>query len=664
MLSIRNLIMLIAAIYTILVGVMAVTAIILLQQEKLYKVLEADKYQAFRLASELKQSSDDLTRFARTYVVTGDERYQSFFRAIIAIRDGQQPRPAGYTRSYWDHVTVDDALLNQDGERYSIEKRMIDLGLTPQEIAKLTEAKRESDDLIYLEDTAMNAVKGLYRDDSGRFAVRAAADLEMAIKLLYGKKYHEAKSRIMKPIDDFFSLLEQRYANELESANKNKQYLLLLIIVLILVTIGFSVYAFVIFKARIITPLSTLGMDAKLIQEGNYSHHIAHAHNDEIGILVDSISSMANTLTETLRSREIILDNAVVAIAQLTENHFCWANQHMSHMFGYTLDEFKEQGLELLFANPDDYKRMNMESFPKLTQGKIFEGQYQFKHKNGTILWCFINGKSIESADATKGIIYIIVNITEQKMAEQAILKAAEVAESANQAKSHFLANVSHELRTPLNAVIGLSQLMLMSSLDENQRLYVNRTLEAANNLLEIISGILDISQIESGKIQLEKIDFPLREIITNAAKVIEEDAQKKKLQFTLDIANNVPEVINSDPKRLQRLLMILGNNAVKFTEPGGSVTVSVVLDGDTHRRSMLHFSVRDTGIGISPQQQSQLFTLFSQVDTSSTRQFGGLGLGLALARKIVELMRGEIWVESEYGKGSIFYFKIPLTRQ
>ena len=663
MLSIRHIIILVAAIYTLLVTAMAFTAIILLNQEKHYKELETHKYQALNLAIELKQSSDDLTRFARTYVVTGDQRYHDFFRAIIAIRDGQQPHPTGYTRSYWDHVVADTIQLNQNGERYSIERRMIDLGLTSQETSKLAEAKRESDDLIHMENTAMNAVKGLYRDDSGQFTVRAAPDQDMAVRLLYSNNYHDAKSRIMKPIDDFFILLEQRYSDELNSINESKQYLLTAIIVLILFAIGFSVYVFLLFKARIITPLTTLGTDAKLIQQGNYSHHISHLHNDEIGIVVDSISFMANTLTDTLRSREIILDNAVVAIAQSIENRFCWTNQHMSSMFGYTLDEFRGKSIEFLYADPDDSKRMNRESLSKLAQGKTFEGQYLFKRKNGSTLWCLINGKAIESGDMTKGVVYIIVDITGQKIAEQAIINAAEAAESANQAKSYFLANVSHELRTPLNAVIGMSQLMLESSLDENQRTYVNTTLEAANNLLDIISNILDFSQIESGKIQLETKDFSLRETIASATRVIEDEAQRKKLQLSIDIAGNIPEILNGDPKRLHQLLTILGGNAVKFTEPGGSIAVSVILDDDLHNRFMVHFSVRDTGIGITPEQQSRLFTLFSQADASSTRQYGGLGLGLALARKLIELMQGELWVESEYGSGSIFHFIVPLAK-
>lgn len=204
---------------------------------------------------------------------------------------------------------------------------------------------------------------------------------------------------------------------------------------------------------------------------------------------------------------------------------------------------------------------------------------------------------------------------------------------------------------------------MLESPLDENQRTYVNTTLEAANNLLDIISNILDFSQIESGKIQLETKDFSLRETIASATRVIEDEAQRKKLQLSIDIAGNIPEILNGDPKRLHQLLIILGSNAVKFTEPGGSIAVSVILDDDLHNRFMVHFSVRDTGIGITPEQQSRLFTLFSQADASSTRQYGGLGLGLALARKLIELMQGELWVESEYGSGSIFHFIVPLAK-
>ncbi len=662
-LSIRTIIMLIAAIYTILVAATAFISVILLQQENYSQELEAHKDEALSLAAELKQTSNDLTHFARTYAVTGEQRYYDYFQAIIAIRDGEQPGPSGYTRSYWDHIAAHTMQHNQNGERYSIKQRIIDLGLTTQEIAKLAEAKKESDKLTSLEYDAMKAVVGLYRDDSGQFTVNAAPDRDMAIRLLFSRDYHEAKSRIMKPIDDFFILLEERYRNDLNAINQNKRQLLTTIIVLILVTIFFSIYVFFIFKKRIITPLSTLGKDARLIQEGNYSHRIEHEHNDEIGVLVDSISTMSNTLTETLRSREIILDNAVVAIAQLIDNRICWVNSHMCKMFGYSLDEFKGKSIEFLHAYPDDFKRMNLESFPKMFQGKTFESQYQLRRKNGSTLWCIINGKAIAPDDMAKGVIYIIVNITEQKLAEQAILNAVEAAESANQAKSYFLDNVSHELRTPLSAIIGMTQLMLLSPLNKNQQSYANTTLEAANELLETINNTLDFSQIDSGKIQLEAIGFKVRETIANAAKTIKESAQKRNLKFTLDVADNVPQILNGDPKRLQELLIILGDNAVKFNEPGGAIAISVKLGDDCHNRFMLHFSVKDTGIGITQEQQGKIFTLFSQVDASSTRQYGGLGLGLALARKLVELMQGEIWVESKYGCGSTFHFVIPLNK-
>ena len=211
-LTIRDSLILISFIYAALITTSSVFVIMLSQIHNRDDALDAQYIEAMNLAFELKQSSDDLTRFARTYAVTGDAIYERYFRDIMAIRDGIQGHSNNFTFFYWDYVAAGKMQPDQDGEIYSIDKRMINLGLSEAEMAKLLEAKRESDDLINLENIAMNAVKGLYKDSDGRFTIKGDPDMAMARNLLYGKEYHDAKARIMKPIDQFFTLLKWRIA--------------------------------------------------------------------------------------------------------------------------------------------------------------------------------------------------------------------------------------------------------------------------------------------------------------------------------------------------------------------------------------------------------------------------------------------------------------------
>ena len=279
-------------------------------------------------------------------------------------------------------------------------------------------------------------------------------------------------------------------------------------------------------------------------------------------------------------------------------------------------------------------------------------------------IWFSLIGQAIKKDESGNALRFIGVlqNISERKRTEVELNAAMEEAKEASQAKSQFLANMSHEIRTPMNAIMGLTHLIGQSDLKDFQKNYVSKIEGASTTLLRIINDILDFSKIEAGKLEIENIKFNIDKVLENVSNLYTISATNKGIDINFDTGEAVPDVLIGDPLRLEQILSNLTTNAIKFTNQG-EVNVSVRVLEETVDKVKLQFSVTDTGIGLTKEHLGRLFTAFTQADGSMTRKYGGTGLGLTISKQLVELMKGEIWVESVYGEGASFQFVVQFDK-
>ncbi|MCP4409214.1 MAG: response regulator [Gammaproteobacteria bacterium] len=429
---------------------------------------------------------------------------------------------------------------------------------------------------------------------------------------------------------------------------------------------------------RITRPIVQLASASMAVAAGETDQWVSVAANDEIGRLAEAF----NHMLATRRIHEMALEQsnqqAQKALADLAEQRFAldqhaivvttdvrgtitFANDRFMQISGYSCKELLGQNHRLLNSGHHD-KEFFRDMYRTIASGKVWHGEICNRAKDGHLYWMSSTITPFKGRDGKpQSYIAIRTDITKRKQAELALKEAKLGAESANRAKSEFLANMSHEIRTPMNGVIGMTNLLLDSRLNQEQQNYTKIINRSAQSLLIIINDILDFSKIEAGRLELELLDFDLNALLEELAGSLVFGARDKGLELIFP-ANSMPDCwCRGDPGRIRQILTNLVGNAIKFTERG-EVVVRYESSAERDGRSLPRFSVTDTGIGLSAEQQRKLFQKFTQADNSTTRKFGGTGLGLSISKKLVELMGGEIGVESELGKGATFWFTLDLA--
>lgn len=327
-----------------------------------------------------------------------------------------------------------------------------------------------------------------------------------------------------------------------------------------------------------------------------------------------------------------------------------------AQMLGYSCGEILSMSISDLIA--DDERPRIASEVARFADGNVKASTWRIRRKDGSFFQGEARGRQLSDGR----LLIIVRDITERQEAE-ALRLAAEIAAAANRTKSEFLATMSHELRTPLNGLIGMTELLLGTDLDAQQRRYAWLAKSSGDSLLSLVNDILDFSKIEAGKMELEDTNFDLHYAVESVASSLASLAEGKGLELIIAVHPEVPRLLKGDTGRLQQILTNLVSNAIKFTE-SGEVVVRATLEEEQDQRALVRFTVNDTGIGIPQDRLTRLFVSFSQVDSSTTRKYGGTGLGLAICKQLTELMGGQIGVISEEGRGSTFWFTVPLTKQ
>jgi two-component system sensor histidine kinase/response regulator len=376
--------------------------------------------------------------------------------------------------------------------------------------------------------------------------------------------------------------------------------------------------------------------------------------------IVEDISErkrLEDATRENERRLRQVLEDSPAAVTMVTEEgDQLFANRRMADMLGVPPGQIMLRRSSEFWADPAD-RNAFLEAFRD--QGRIDDYEARLRRDDGKEIWALLNTRWMEQDDK-RLLLTWMYDITERKAAEEAMRQARQLAEDAARTKSDFLANMSHEIRTPMNAIIGMAHLALKTDMTPRQRDYVRKIQGSGQHLLGIINDILDFSKIEAGKLSVEHVDFELDKLLDNVANLVSEKTAAKGLELVFDIAPDVPRNLVGDALRMGQILINYANNSVKFTERG-EIDIILRVQERTGTDLLLYCAVKDTGIGLTPDQVGRLFQSFSQADASTTRKYGGTGLGLSISKRLADLMGGEVGVESVHGEGSTFWFTARL---
>lgn len=371
--------------------------------------------------------------------------------------------------------------------------------------------------------------------------------------------------------------------------------------------------------------------------------------------------NLEKMLLNQMKEKEVILENSGVGITLVKNRIQIWANQRMADIFGYKSEEIQGISTEKFFISNEDYQFFGDTAYNRLVMGQRYTTEKLMLHKNGEQIWVRITGKAIDPNQLNLGSIWIFEDIAHQKAVEFELLNTIEAAEASNYAKSRFLATMSHEIRTPMNGILGMAQLLLMQNVSESERReYIQTIYHSGQSLLALLNDILDFSKIESGKISLESIPFAVVQVLEEVRSLFQFPIEKKGLKFVIENNTSPQKIYTGDTHRIRQILNNLVGNAIKFSEKG-TITIRVNELESDEKFSSIQFIVQDEGIGLAKESIPNLFKPFSQADSSTTRKFGGSGLGLSIVKSLSKLMGGDVGIESEVGKGTRIWFHIRV---
>ena len=621
--------------FALAISLAILTATLFWNQEALSRAQQVH-FQSYLLADELRRSSDDLTRLARTFVATGNEEFEREYWAVLDIRNGRIPRPLDYNRIYWDLVTKDQPKPRPDGATISLHALMVREGFTDAELAKLAVAQKYSDTLVATERIAMNAAKGLFDDGTGNFAVKRAPDRALAMKLMNDDAYHENKARIMRPIDDFYVMFAQRTAGDVAKFESRSIALLSAMGSIIVAILGMFIYSFASLWRQMVE--RNRAEDALRASEERYrllnlelEQRVAHrtgelaARNSEIQALIDSIP---DTVLVCDGNGAVISSHSPSEQPSLA----CATGGPAGASDDLVLQEIAQAIHTLALSNGQTV----VQEFDRMLNGAAV---------------------SIEARATRVGIDRVLIlvrDISARKRVERDVVAHLERERKLSEMKSQFIAVASHEFRTPLAAAVGSVELLERHAerMPEAKRgELLTRIQTALDRLTSIMDDMVMLSRADSGLMKVMRMDVDLVRFVADVVHNAEE-ADRQQHTFSFQSIGG-KSVVPADTNLLHRTLTSLIENALRYSPEG--TRISIVLEVGEQAFSL---TVIDEGMGIPEAERERIFEPF--VRGTNVGQIGGTGLGLSLARRYIELMGG--WIELlPAERGATFRIGVPL---
>ncbi|MDH7603062.1 MAG: ATP-binding protein [Armatimonadota bacterium] len=581
--TIRRFFQLVYGLFFVLLIAIGTLAVLLYVNEVKLINSQRIRFESYLLADELRQSSDDMTRFVRSYVVTGDPKYKRMYYEVLAIRKGKKPRPEHYNRIYWDFIAAGIPVKTRPGEALSLQARMSRLGFSDAEFHKLNEAQRLSDALAKRENAAMHVMLGWYDDGTGHFRKRGKPNRELAISMVYDAAYEKLRARAMKPINDFYALLDRRTSRTAEFYTRRGFLYLELIFVILTALWLLTIVSSVMIAKRVTSRVSAIEKQTEMVAA-------------DIDALAGVAASIADgNLSEQFELRAQHLNfNTNDEIGQLArvQNHMIDRLKEAGDSIARITAELREDALEL-----EAHSRQIEESYKKLRE-----------------------------------------------------------LESLRDSLTHMIV---HDMRTPLTSIYGYLEMLRefeSKSLSQEGREYLSIVMGETQNLMEMISSLLDVSKMEHGEMQLDLSEFDITELVKEIAAKLEPLREDRSI--ILDFAET-PLLVTADRHLIGRVIQNLLSNALKFTpSPGGEIRLRA-----ERQDGSVKVCVIDNGPGVPKEYHEKIFEKFGQVESRQNRQKYSTGLGLTFCKLAVEAHGGRIGIESEPGKGSTFWFTLPVNR-